>query len=345
MKPTHPLVILFGAGATRAGLSKITPAPPLDADFFDIAARITGRGTRRLARRVMVDVFAVYGRVSGIGLEQYYRDIETRGELGAFAKTRNKPRDWQLRKKNLEELVRRILIHTTCDLGGGPATPHASELHRRLLRPIKAGDTLVTFNYDTIIEEAVEAANAVWTPRTGYGVSATGVTLDWASRWFETRNIKKTSKATVQLLKLHGSINWVLYKSGAVRLKPRPYVVRSRRFENIAILPPGWHKRVDRKPYSEIWQKARLKLENCAALAVVGYSLPDTDLLARALFSEVSRVRAARGHFLKELHVADISDTVKRRIVELFVPALGSKGMVFRYGDASELAQAWTDAQ
>jgi hypothetical protein len=82
------MVILFGAGATRAAFEQRRPPPPLDSDFFEIAGQLSGRGTRRLALQVTKDVFDLYGRVTDIGLEQYYRDIETRLELSRFAKSK-----------------------------------------------------------------------------------------------------------------------------------------------------------------------------------------------------------------------------------------------------------------
>lgn len=344
MNLPRPLVILFGAGATRAAFKDRRPPPPLDADFFDIASQITGRGTGRLVRRVTRDVFDLYGRVSGIGLEQYYRDIETRLELSKFAKSKNRPKDWQVRTRNLEELVRRVLIHTTCELDKGVAKPLKSTLHEALMARVKPGDTLITFNYDTVLEESL-GGGSLWTPRGGYWVETSGITHDWPKKWFTTRGIRTARDAQIQLLKLHGSLNWVLYNTSRVRLKPRPYVVRSRKgtavFDKAAILPPGWHKRVDRNPYSALWRQARLKLDQCASLVIVGYSLPDTDLIARALFLEVNRLRATREKFIKELHVTDISVSAQNRIVDLFLPALGPHGLVFRYCDAQELVNAW----
>jgi hypothetical protein len=246
------MVILFGAGATRAAFAAKTTPPPLDIDFFEIAGQIAGRGTRRLAQKVARDVFDLYGRVTGIGLEQYYRDIETRLELSKFAKSGNRPKDWQTRTRSLEELIRRVMVHTTCELNEGPARAYHSEIHKMTLSQLQAGDTIITFNYDTVIEESVSSNAALWTPRGGYGVDVTGITHDWTKKWFSQRAIKDTKKTKIHLLKLHGSLNWVLYKTSKVRLKPRPYVVRSRNgkpvFEDAAILAPGWHKRVDRNP-------------------------------------------------------------------------------------------------
>jgi hypothetical protein len=345
MKLPHPLVILFGAGATRGGFVSQEIPPPVDADFFDIARRIGGRGTGRLATAVAKDVYELYGRVSGIGLERYYRDIETRYELGTFAKTENRPKDWKKRQAQLEELVRRVLIHTTCDLDKGAAKPIKSELHGSLLGETRAGDTIITFNYDTVIEESMPEG-ASWNPRNGYGVTVSGLTHQWAKTWFAQRNSNSHEDSKIALLKLHGSVNWVLYKTNQVRLKPRPYVVRARHgkpvFDHAAMLPPGWHKRVDRNPYKELWRQARLKLEQCKGLIVVGYSLPETDLIASALIAEASRSRAARNSNLQELHVADISDISRNRIIDLFIPALGKKGLVYRYTSAQHLVDNLT---
>jgi hypothetical protein len=239
-----------------------------------------------------------------------------------------------------------VLIHTTCDLDTGiVAKPLRSEIHPRLLSRLTKGDTIITFNYDTVIEESIPHEYALWTPKGGYGVEVSGITHDWPKRWLEARQIPRDTKSKVQLLKLHGSLNWVLYETSKVRLKPRPYVVRARKgkpvFDGAAILAPGWHKRVDRNPYNALWREARLKLEGCATLAVVGYSLPETDLIAKALFLEVSRSRRAKGRLIEELHVADISDAATRRIIDVFIPALGPKGLIFRYRGAKELADAW----
>jgi hypothetical protein len=307
--------------------------------------QITTRGTGQLAKKVAQNVHEIYDKVIGIGLEHYYRDIETRLELATFAKPANRSMDWSGRKRSLEELIRRILIQTTCDMRTMPAKPIVSTLHRQILRRLEKGDAIATFNYDTVIEESMPNSISLWTPRQGYGIDVTGVKKEWARKWFASHGIETKKKSDVKLFKLHGSINWRLYKNNKVTLKTRPYVVRGKRgkpdFETAAVLPPGWHKRVDKQPYSTILKKARLEFDKCKTLAIVGYSLPDTDLIARALFLEVARRRAGPGKFLKELHIADVSEVTQRRIIDLFLPALGPEGKVFRYKSAMELAIHW----
>lgn len=343
MKLSHPVVLLFGAGSTRGSHEGKNVPPPVDSDFFEIAGQIKGHGTPVLARSVLGDVRNLYGRIFGIGLENYYRDIETRAKISSFAKTANKPRDWKKRQKNLEELIRRVIIHTTCSSEGKHLTPVESRLHKDILDQLQQGDTIVTFNYDMLIEESFGEAT-LWTPIGGYGDKVYGVRGGWCRKWLENRNRKGSINAKIKLLKLHGSVNWTLYKTGQIKLKDRPFVVRTRRkaavFETVSILPPGWNKRIDKNPYKKLWRKARLKLEQCNTIIILGYSLPEADLLARALFAEVVRLRAARKRYLKQLHLADPIDSVKQRFVELFVPALNAQSKVFRYKDLAEFASA-----
>ena len=149
-------------------------------------------------------------------------------------------------------------------------------------------------------------------------------------------------RSKLLLLKLHGSLNWNTYSGAAgIRLKPKPYFVSRRggktRRENILILAPGWKKAIDVNPYKKFWREARLRLEKCNTLIILGYSLPETDLLAQSLFGEVVRSRAARKkNFIKQLHLADHADSVKDRFTNLFTPALGPHGKLFKYYDVDE---------
>ena len=76
--------------------------PPVDKDFFDIANQLTGHGTPRLAGKVLDQVWRLYNKTHGVGLETFYRDLETRNIIGKFAKTSNQPMDWLKRQTELE---------------------------------------------------------------------------------------------------------------------------------------------------------------------------------------------------------------------------------------------------
>ncbi len=335
---TNPCTILFGAGATRGAFADKSFPPPVDKDFFEIAGQIKGRGTRAVARKVLKSVWELYGRTNNVGLEEYYREVETRARIGSFAKSQNQPRDWDRRRKELEELIRRVYIHTTVDMSQKPPQPLESPVHQHLLNRLRSGSTIITFNYDLVIEESFDGAN-LWNPGNGFGLEVTGRSHDWTRRWFQNRGAYP-GKSKIQLLKLHGSLGWVQYTNRQVRLKDRPYVIRKGVTEKISVCPPGWNKPIDRNPYKALWRQARLKLESCKSLVIVGYSLPETDLLARALFSEVVRMRSARKKYLSHLVLVDPSDIVKERFTSLCTPALGPYGKITRYGSLREIGKS-----
>src|ERR1700722_15628029 len=136
----HPVVVLLGAGATRGALQKSRVPPPVDADFFEIAGQINGHGTLRLARSVLNDVRNLYRRVPGVGLETYYRDIEARARIGSITRSANRPKQWQKYQDDLEELIRRIIVHTTCRSKEGRLKPLRSKAHTRILSKLKEHD-------------------------------------------------------------------------------------------------------------------------------------------------------------------------------------------------------------
>lgn len=354
MKFLRPAVFIFGAGATRGAFEDSDFPPPIDRDFFDIASQLQGHGTGSLARLVLDSVWDLYGETRGISLERYYRDLETREVIGRFVKPPNQPMQWGKRRKDLEELIRRVYIHTTCDTTGLSFKPRTSKIHQDILKHLVADDAIVTFNYDLVVEESFADAS-LWQPAKGYGVRVHGRTRGWCHNWLKSHQeseVESNGESSISLLKLHGSLNWRLYDANKqIRLKDRPYVVRRNRnnkpgIENIAILPPGWKKEgIERQPYSAFWRLAGEKLQNAKTIVILGYSLPETDLLAQALFAEVIRSRAARAthdrkKYLKQLHLADPNEDVKEKFARLFSSALGPSGKLFKYQNISEFSNS-----
>lgn len=345
-----PVVVIFGAGATSGAFEASTNLlpPPIDRDFFDTANKLGGRATQKLAKRVLKSVWDLYGKTNRIGLETYYRDIETRGIIGDFTKTDNRPRNWVSPQKDMKELIRRVYIQTTST---STDTKHeGSKFHTNILRNLKKGDSIVTFNYDLLIEESFESAR-LWNPIDGYGLKAYGKTKEWYKKWIEKRKKGALKKSKVPLFKLHGSFNWVVNKNKDITLKARPYYLGTRNksgheptFEKVSILAPGWNKPIDERPFSKFWDETRRRLEQCKTLVILGYSLPETDFQAGALFAEIVRAHSKR-KTLKQLHIAEPNELVKERFVELFIPALGATGKIFRYKGIREFSESLPSVQ
>lgn len=342
---TKPVVFLFGAGATRGAFTDSIIPPPTDTDFFDVANQITGKGSRGtplLAGKILREVYKLYGKTAGIRLESAYRDIETRASVGQMVRTNNQPKQWGTVKDIFTELIRRVYIHTICE--GEPLKSKTSRIHQDILTLVQPGDTIVTFNYDLLIEESFQTAN-LWNPITGYGVKFGGVKFKghkgWAQRWLESRGYNGESRSNVKLLKLHGSINW--QRSGK-KLNFNPYSAqganneREPRYQPISILAPGWKKDIEKKPYCDFWEIAGRELSQCKTLVILGYSLPETDLIAKSLFAEIVRNRSVKTakKKLMHLHIADPSVTVREKFVDMFSEVLDANGCVYQYNGIEE---------
>lgn len=77
-----------------------------------------------------------------------------------------------------------------------------SKAHNNLISQLGENDSIITFNWDTLIDRTLSMGKG-WSTDTGYCVSPIGIYRD---KW-EKPDGSKTSK--IKLLKLHGSTNWL----------------------------------------------------------------------------------------------------------------------------------------
>jgi hypothetical protein len=78
-----------------------------------------------------------------------------------------------------------------------------SEPYKELARQLQNGDAVITFNWDTLLDRAL-ASETSWNPDIGYGVSPKGIFRDGWSK-----PISSGHTEIPQLIKLHGSTNWL----------------------------------------------------------------------------------------------------------------------------------------
>lgn len=153
------------------------------------------------------------------------------------------------------------------------------------------GDTVVTFNYDCLLENSiywakyrlkVKEGTPLFNPLDGYGIE------------FESDNIcdeVRNVKSDIEILKLHGSVNWsknncgrniCLYemtpdspvKNGtkdAVGLVHHDSPDRSK----LWMVEPSYNKNIDE--FSILWQKAERHLSKADEIIIIGHSFPDAD--------------------------------------------------------------------
>lgn len=159
--------------------------------------------------------------------------------------------------------------------------------------------TILTFNYDTLIEHAVSTLPLH--PDGVFGWHLYQVPIHWAAAREGWALLAGERPTTFGLLKLHGSLNWWYSGPGSppgdtvhgTNMKPK-WGHGPDSDEDLAVtdkvrlvVPPTLQK----EPFYENsilraqWRMARERLATADRVVLMGYSLPPTDLTSRLLLS------------------------------------------------------------
>ena len=176
----------------------------------------------------------------------------------------------------------------------------APQINQELLKTFGAkfidpDTTIITFNYDLIIDQYL-FHNHAWFPRDGYGFEAS----------VPATTVDEEVVSKNQLLKLHGSLNWEeerffgpfqfkwrddegkAFFPGYVRdLNPPSFVYQGSHGGSRSWMLPSWIKQFETDEHLKVWHQAALALGKADEVIVVGYSLPEQDSAAVALFNGV----------------------------------------------------------
>jgi hypothetical protein len=162
-------------------------------------------------------------------------------------------------------------------------------------------DTIVSFNYDTVIEDGLEALGVPFS----YGAEA-------CIGWKTPEALRRAQGARIRVLKLHGSVNWCSglkdWAGTDSRLGEVPISVATAKnrqisaFESYAklrglgltpqLVAPTWQKALA-GGLSAIWSDAVSAVRTATNIIILGYSMPPTDqhfkyLLAAGLQENIS---------------------------------------------------------
>lgn len=183
--------------------------------------------------------------------------------------------------------------------------------------------SVITTNYDTVIERAAYLTLDIWTPN----LHPVPLTNAWGR--LGTAILGGPPKDTFKLFKLHGSTNWyctgqkgdptIYYSAVNNRLPSLDHQQDRRSVVDLIplIVPPVF----DKSPWSgqsslidRVWQDAYNKLLQENQVCVLGCSFPDTDLPIRSLISSACR------HSSKTVHVANLKfdSTIRERYEKIF---------------------------
>jgi SIR2-like domain len=319
-------LFVLGAGATR-GASFVNPAsnpclPPLDLDFYAQLQRIANPKHKDTVRDVIKDTVELFGvnfqvtmETVFTTLEQTARMIETTGENRDFKRS-----DLDAKKERLMQAIAATLEESLC--AGGQRTGTQCDYHRKLVEMMNPLDTIITFNYDCLIDETLRKHGAgKWDPRYGYGLNLGKGRSNLVGYKEWAPSTPGTKDGTISLYKLHGSLHF-LVEGEKVKLKHRPY---TKQFGNLrfTIIPPESVKRYDQGVFKRIWKQAGQALHRARHLVVIGYSFPITDSHSNALF----RI-SMRADNLESLVLVNPDREARRRAREVLKRGLGSKTRV-----------------
>lgn len=282
-------LLVLGAGATR-GASFVDGGggclPPLDGDFFTQLQRVANPKHKSTIDGVLEDVVRLFGHNFHVTLETMFTTIEhtlrvvdATKDVGGWRK-----RDLESMRIRLQQAIAAVLEES---LNVHGREHQECDYHKKLVESLKKKDTIISFNYDCLIDAMLQKYGAdKWNARYGYGLpmpKGKGSRIIGERNWTPAGITAPSRDITARLLKLHGSIHFHADSQDRFTLKERPYTRQNGnlRFE---IIPPEWNKHFDSGVFRKLWITARDDIHKANVIVVVGYSFPLTDLHTAALF-------------------------------------------------------------
>lgn len=195
-------LFILGAGASKAyGQSNTGIRMPIACDFFDTFDKLEissslwvlqGQINLYAMEKYGVDPYTYFR--SGIDIENFHSSIEAdlQDAIGKEKKSES-----MILQMSYNELVY-LFASVINEIQNGPV----SKPHLQLAENLETDDVIATFNWDTLIERALEETKS-WATDHGYGFEPKSI---YRNGWTDPLNLDSQS---VQLYKLHGSTNWL----------------------------------------------------------------------------------------------------------------------------------------
>lgn len=170
----------------------------------------------------------------------------------------------------------------------------------------RATNSIISFNYDLVVEDALTDLGISFS----YGFGPKSYALHESSKRFLLRRT-----ADVPLLKLHGSINWAYPGRRLGKLTVHGSYRDVRELGLVPqLVPPTWRKTFD-GALSHVWDEALRRISTATRLIVLGFSMPPTDLHFKYLMAAGLRENLS----LREIVFVDQNPgAVKERAEQMF---------------------------
>ena len=216
--------------------------------------------------------------------------------------------------ENVNKWIRiRLAIETSVFISQLPNDSERWDPYKSWFRSLSGSDTILTFNYDGVVEKSACLVDRPYIGKEGSLVES----------------LVCPSAGMPALLKLHGSADWcysqqVPTKIESVSIYPvdafsphENWETFISRGKHVLLGSPGLSKkRMSAELFKPLWDKARIALRDAHVISMVGYSMPATDNLAKQLILESI---AANVH-LKQINIVlgpDSNSPRAERVYEL----------------------------
>jgi hypothetical protein len=173
-------------------------------------------------------------------------------------------------------------------------------------------DTIITFNYDLLIEQALRNLRIPFE----YGFRSELPEYDSSSFCSRDSNSRE-----IGLLKLHGSLNWAVREHAGDKMTVfGTYDAIRKQNLNPMLLPPTWQK-VFRPQLSEVWDMAVQELRDATRITILGYSMPATDLHFKYLLA----AGLEANNSIRQIWTVNVDRDLPTRFSNVFRPEIQSR--------------------
>lgn len=314
---------LLGAGATRGALKGFNLnghriLAPLNGDFLKVVsnfvAALNNSGPKNRLERIksfMHDRIGIAkGRQNVQTMEQIFSMLYIAKDFMEIYKERRGRRAQKLQEID-DFLI--LMMRLFSEISKHAARSESFNIYRKFVNILGPNDTIITLNYDTLLDR--ELLSRGWNPQTGYCISLSPHLF----RGLPRTRVPNSQVASIKLIKLHGSFNWLIKKKKDENLsvlfskKPtRIYSPDNPRVGNWSgyarqIIPPVYGKFFSHSFWRSLWAKAFDSLMESDQLVVVGCSLTPSDFHVRGLLGRVKSLRRANGNKFANVIVVDPS--------------------------------------
>jgi hypothetical protein len=300
-------VIILGAGAS------VEFGAPVMSNFLDVARSLFASNATGEHSASFFRVFRAISVLQGVHSKAEFDLVNLESIFTAFemAKTLNRfPGDPNIEIDQLIEDLKWVIVVTLeksirfrCSRGELKAHSNMDRFMDEIIQSWEVhgvGSTsILTFNYDLIVDIAVWSASQKHEFEIDYGLTG-----------------RSEKKRILPVLKLHGSLNWLqqknspqvvpwgiadflaAYRSEFRRLDEEVNLNVGTRISAFSsrcgftdseavpfIVPPSWNKADSHRSIAKVWERAAVELSEAQSIFIVGYSLPHTDSFFRQLYA------------------------------------------------------------